>query len=192
MVVVVVTKRKEPVPGPVYVFQRSVDRERFGGRIEVEAVEGLRDLVAHLQAMGAPASMEQEISVAIRAHVGGMMARLGLTVLPRRASDLPPGRRAGVWRRPDPPAEGEDAALDGEESSEHDDETTAPEVAPGVPMAPRTRRQVVRRLSQGQTDREIAELLKIAEDAVRTVRASGDYRQHWTQAAQDAARRDGR
>lgn len=83
-----------------YIYERPVERERPATRVEVEAFENMRDLVAYLQAQGVPASVEQEMTIAMRAHVAGMAARLhGNKPFPERSGDLKPGRRTGVHRK---------------------------------------------------------------------------------------------
>lgn len=83
-----------------YIYERPVERERPATRVEVEAFDKIRDLVAFLQSHGVPASVEQEMTIAMRAHYAGMAARLNANKpFPERSGDLKPGRRTGVHRK---------------------------------------------------------------------------------------------
>ena len=86
-----------------YIYERPVERERPATRVEVDAFERMRDLVAWLRGHGVPASVEQEMTIAMRAHVAGMAARLhNNQPFPERDGDLKPGRLTGVHRKPRP------------------------------------------------------------------------------------------
>lgn len=92
--------KPRPPSGLLYIYRRPSVRVKVNTRTDQGAIDKLRDAVAWLQAHGAPASLEQEMTIAMEAHVAGLAARFNSgDPFPARAGDLLPGRRAGVHGR---------------------------------------------------------------------------------------------
>lgn len=93
-------KLRMPASRVMYIYRRPSVRVKVNTRTDHGAIEKMRDAVAWLQARGAPASLEQEMTIAMEAHVAGLAARFnGGDSFPAREGDLAPGRRAGVHGR---------------------------------------------------------------------------------------------
>jgi hypothetical protein len=95
---VMMSDAPEPsAPRVMYLYRRVAHRVKTTSRVEWAALERLRDAVYWLHQHGAAASLEQELTIAIEAHVAGLAARFhGNAPFPERPCDLTPGRRAGV------------------------------------------------------------------------------------------------
>lgn len=146
------------------------DRMGLNRRVDADAFEDLRNMVAWLRGQGAAvASLEQELTVAIRAHVASMAARFGMPGFPAREGDLQPGRRAGVHSRAARIERGELADV----APELGDVAPAPppdvEVRPGVRLSDQNRRRIQSLIEQGEADIDIAALLEIDVEVVRKV-----------------------
>lgn len=84
----------------LYLYRVPKRRVKVATRADQDAIEKMRDAVAFLQAHGAPASLEQEATIALEAHVAGLAARYnGGQPFPAREGRLRDGRRAGVHGR---------------------------------------------------------------------------------------------
>lgn len=94
------TAPKTPKPGVLYLYRLPKQRVKLATRADLAALEKMRDAVAFLQDHGAPASLEQEATIALEAHVAGLAARYnGGQPFPARPGELAPGRRTGVHGR---------------------------------------------------------------------------------------------
>lgn len=159
-----------------YVYLRPQNRLRPPTRVEAAALEDFRNLIAHLSTYNIPVSAEQELTIALRSHVAGWKARLGLDVIPPREGELKRGRRVGVHagQRGPRPAEGEgkDAATDAvvaDDVSGDADEVLDAEAEAAAGLSPGTRRRVLRLSAEGETDEAVAATLELELAAVRAV-----------------------
>jgi hypothetical protein len=82
--------------GLMYLYRQPKLRVPVGTRADWEAIEKLRDAVAFLHKHGAPATLEQEVTIALESHVAGLSARFnGGDRFPTRTEALMQGRRGG-------------------------------------------------------------------------------------------------